>query len=482
MSKQIKLSDDLNSSVLSIGSESLGLSSSSNNPKESNILSGGFFFSDDFAKLAIEACKKSEFSVVLFLINENKISDYCEQDDETGYTILHYLVAYYNMMSSLYNNISDTLNKILKRDDVSSFINIQDKIYNNTPLHLAVMSKNSELADKLIKAGADPKIKNSNNLYVATDSESDVLGEVHRQATMSDIKDSPKDLFIKSSPKSESVDNNIKNMVDALFNMEKRKNNSPTMSMSASLPDTLKLTEVPRNSSDNFSEIVNTEQFLDEMIKNYSKPQKGGKISGTRKMTSPNTHEGAVPVSQLYSESENVLSEMSELSRMIGNQADETHKRVVSRIRELLGVDDVTARAYKALLYNKVKTDKPELNNYDRAVEMEKITTEDVLNSLDKSKVDEIRSYIAKKDTERASNPPKQNKNIDNKPKKDKKTKEVMSATSDMSDTSSEEEPKKKAKKTATKKSTKKSESGLSATSANVLSSESMFSETSLDN
>jgi hypothetical protein len=478
MSKQVKLLEDLNSSVLSIGSDSFGLSSSSTNTaKENPQNGGGFFFTDDMAQLAIEACKKGEFPVVLFLVNEDKITDFCEQDDETGYTILHYLVAYYNMINSIDTRMSSIIDKIIKRPDVHKFINKQDKIHKNSPLHLAVMSKNTELANKLISAGANPKLKNSNNLHIVTDSESDVLGEVSRQAIMSEVKDSPKDLFIKSvSPKSSDVDNNIKNMVDALFNMENRKKLSPTMS--ENLPDTLRLTDVRRNNmSDNFSEVTNTEHFLDEMIKHYDNPQLGGKINGTRKMNSSSLHEGAVSISDMYEESEHVLSEMSELSRMIGNQADETHKRVISRIRELLGVDDITARAYKAVLYAKVKTDKPELNNYDRAVEMEKITTEEVLKGLNKSKVEEIKEYITNKDKERASQPPRDKKEKSgDKPKKEKK---VMSDTSDMSDTSSEEEPKKKpVKKTKAKKT---SEAGLSATSDNILSSDSMFSETSLD-
>jgi hypothetical protein len=108
----------------------------------------------------------------------------------------------------------------------------------------------------------------------------------------------------------------------------------------------------------------------------------------------------------------NIVTKKSKFMRMIGNQCDETHKRVISRIIELLGVDDITARAYKAVLYNKVKIDKRELNNYDRAVEMEKITTEEVLKRLNKSKVEEIIEYITNKDKERAYQPPRNKKVI----------------------------------------------------------------------
>ena len=78
----------------------------------------------------------------------------------------------------------------------------------------------------------------------------------------------------------------------------------------------------------------------------------------------------------------NDLSRTNDLSRMIQNQASVIHTRTIEKIKDLLGVDEEKAKIYKAALYNKVKNDHPELNGYDRAVEMEKIATTENLKEI----------------------------------------------------------------------------------------------------
>ena len=135
---------------------------------------GGFLsFGDKIEDLALLACKKGEFSTLAFLIKEDKISDYSVQDCDTGYTILHYIVAYFQVIPSA----NELINKILKRDDVDCFINIQDYTNKNTPLHFAAQMHNNELCDKLVKAGADQTIRNANNLYVSSEQEQETAQE-----------------------------------------------------------------------------------------------------------------------------------------------------------------------------------------------------------------------------------------------------------------------------------------------------------------
>jgi hypothetical protein len=64
---------------------------------------------------------------------------------------------------------------------------------------------------------------------------------------------------------------------------------------------------------------------------------------------------------------------------------------------ELLKLNEEESRPYKAYLYNKVKKDKPELNNLDRSIEMEKLATEDFLKSIKKSDLKKIKEAIAQK-------------------------------------------------------------------------------------
>ena len=81
---------------------------------------------------------------------------------------------------------------------------------------------------------------------------------------------------------------------------------------------------------------------------------------------------------------------ISELSRIINNKATEIHERIVKKIEELLKISEQEARVIKAYIYNEVKNKHPELNNFDRAVEMEKKLTIEYLQTLNKKKIKRI--------------------------------------------------------------------------------------------
>jgi len=71
---------------------------------------------------------------------------------------------------------------------------------------------------------------------------------------------------------------------------------------------------------------------------------------------------------------------------------------------ELLKIAPDVARNYKNYLYRQVKAKHPELNGYDRAIEMEKMATLDVLNKIN---IDEITQIANKLREERMANSPK---------------------------------------------------------------------------
>jgi FKBP-type peptidyl-prolyl cis-trans isomerase len=101
-----------------------------------------------------------------------------------------------------------------------------------------------------------------------------------------------------------------------------------------------------------------------------------------------------------------------------------------------MSVDDFKAKAYKSLIYDKIKKEHPELNNYDRAVEMEKLTTKEFLDTLDadvNNRIEFLKDLYQKK-------PPKSPK------------------SSTESPTSTEEKHIKKNKKSSTKSSDKNSD------------------------
>jgi len=89
------------------------------------------------------------------------------------------------------------------------------------------------------------------------------------------------------------------------------------------------------------------------------------------------------------------------------------------KIAEIMGVDKDTARNYKAVLYKQVKDKdeessakdpkKPKLNGYERAIEMEKLATKEVLSKIDiKKKTEEIKKHLeekaSSKNTKKATN------------------------------------------------------------------------------
>ena len=88
---------------------------------------------------------------------------------------------------------------------------------------------------------------------------------------------------------------------------------------------------------------------------------------------------------------------ISELSRIINNKATEIHERIVKKIAELLKISEQEARVIKAYIYNEVKNKHPELNNFDRAVEMEKKLTIEYLQTLNKKKLKELSEIMSEK-------------------------------------------------------------------------------------
>jgi hypothetical protein len=331
-----------------------------------NAINNFLFGEDIWAKFVLEACLDGEFVVVSYIIIKNKITDFSTVDLK-NYTILHYVVAYYNMIPKAY----EVLDIILKDPNIKYFINIQESDHNNTPLHYAVYTGNNDLVEKLIRYGADTKIKNAENYYIGTETE----GSTHSNKDQSE---------------------NIKN------------------------------SNVMNKTEDTFSKIKSDDEtsFIDDLISQYKSKKynqlKGGKItiSGTRPL---NTLTETTNNESIITDSDS--PESDSLARSIINQGEKIHERVVVKISELLNVPIEIAKFYKAALYASVKKNHPELNNYDRAIEMEKITTIENLKNIDivtvKKEIEEKRLLSDNKNIVKNTD----NKDIKNKDNKNKDTK-----------------------------------------------------------
>ena len=229
----------------------------------------------DFNGLAMEAVMENEIGVLSYLIRKNKITDYTGQDANTGYTILHRVIESCNNVL----NCEELVDIILKDSHIKDFINKQDLVNKNTPFHLAVMTGNHVIANKLEKAGADPKIQNADNFYVGTESE--MLREVPVQQVQLPTIPLKREasVFIKKdssivSPSKGEIDN----MVDR-FLMSK-KPVQPTSEASLRLTD-IASAKKEQSGGDVLVDMdkINTDKFIQSILHEYTiKPLTGGNI------------------------------------------------------------------------------------------------------------------------------------------------------------------------------------------------------------
>ncbi len=448
---------------------------------------GGFFglFGNDYTPLLFSALEENNMEALAFLIKRPEIKSIkCKNNN--GETILHVLVKKCNV-----KGFDSVLNSLLERKDIKELINIQDK-EGNTPLHIAVINECNELAQNLIKAGANPLIKNKAGFYIE---------DIEEEVEVKNTSENKNNIFI---PTKNKLSDTEKKYLNTMLNSINKKDATNSTSEVNGLTDITvsqtisknivknKELVVPELSADNTtydtSDILNT--IMDnknsevsttpsvnmnlntsEFIENYlaeksnkakleggkKKTKKSKKLSNqssyyTEKSLSMSNSNLTSSVDLDSSESEiessesGSLSEMSELSRMINNQATEIHERSVKKIMEIMGVSEQEARVIKAFIYSEIRTQNPELNNFDRAVEMEKRITKEHLSKLDKKKLKELSEVISEKQKQKELSSTQMTSSS-----------ESATSSDSISTESSEEKPKKKTttKEEKTKKSKK---------------------------
>lgn len=142
-------------------------------------------------------------------------------------------------------------------------------------------------------------------------------------------------------------------------------------------------------------------------------------------------------------------TELSRGSFELGRITNDIHDRVIESIKSIMGVDDETARIYKSVLYYRAKEENPNFSGYERALEMEKLTTKQNLKNID---IDSEKEKYEARKKERESQTSSSSES-DKSEKKSKKTKKITSTSSETSSESSEEKkPKTKGKAKKSKK------------------------------
>lgn len=419
-------------------------------PKNNGHKGGGLgdIFSNNYSSLLFNATKEDNYNVLLFLLNQKEITKINYQN-ENGSTILHLLVDKYQNPEA-----KNVIDNILSRSDYKDILDIQDN-NGNTALHLSVINGHFDLCDKLVQMGANPLIKNNAGLFIESETETIIKndGDFKITAPQKDtegilIVSSDNSVFIskkalenKSENKDANIVQKIVNSVTSALNdsSESEKNPNPYYSSlnASEFISHLANTETKRSPAPNTSEILN--KFIEKNNIELKKTQEGGKkIKKTRKLNTdtilkenslelPKNTLSEPSLSDTDSDDKSsVTNELSELSRMINNQATEIHERSVKKISELLKISDQEARVIKAYIYNEVKNKHPELNNFDRAVEMEKRITKDYLESIDSNKIKELSDMISEKQKNKSENTSSVSESEEVKPKKTKSKKEKV--------------------------------------------------------
>merc|ERR1711934_1074557 len=316
---------------------------------QNDVQDGGFFWgTNKISKVALDMIKKEKYSTINDLLDYDLDLDLGAKDDN-GNTVLHYLAM---------NENKEVLQKILNKGG-KKYINSQNDD-GNTPLHLAAERQNFQLCEELVNNGANGRIANDKGQVVKCD----------------DVSDSEN--FITASERPPS------RMEGALMTSRLE---SPAPSVG-----TADFRDVLERSSDS----INTEK-LRAMLEAHMKEEKplegGARKSKSRRLKYYAQEEGMDGGSE------------DDLERMINNQANEIHQKAISKIIDLMKVDEDTAKVYKNAMYRKIKKDLPDISYLDRAYEMEKRITKDNLKNIDiesaKTESEEIREQKKKEKEDR---------------------------------------------------------------------------------
>lgn len=145
---------------------------------------------------------------------------------------------------------------------------------------------------------------------------------------------------------------------------------------------------------------LNTEQLVSKINERYGVPEYSEQRGGSS-FTMKGTRQLFVFQDGGKKKSKAKESRMSEFSRLINNQSNEIHERVVKKIMELMKVDEQVARDYKAALWRKVKAEHPDMkSNLDLSVELEKLALKKNLKDVNLEEAKKIREESKKRRTE----------------------------------------------------------------------------------
>jgi hypothetical protein len=392
-----------------------------------------------------KACADKNFPVLRYILQTINYVP-LEPVDGNGNTILHFIISNLDDMGGI-----PFLQSFLTNKHIKNIINIQSKGDGFTPAILACAMKLHKVIDMLKEAGADINIPSHDGTAIVTATETETRQEprtVIRQVERPE----------KAQGVQQGISSSMRNALQKFLAPITRHSEIPESSLGMS-------TVEPRGASFNqvqtsrpISNELSTEAFIKGVMNNslgttpsFSQPEMrtGGSRSvavGQRflnKAPEYSSVSGGKPKkskgrSSKMSRQTTERSSEARGSVELGRITDDIHERTVETIKSLLGVDEETARAYKSILYFRVKEKHPEFSGYERAVEMEKIATKSELKTISEGDVKDAKNRRAELKSASASST---SPDAEKKPRRKKSNSDMLSA--DASEKKSTRKPKK---------------------------------------
>lgn len=409
-----------NNPLLSIGSES-------QYSETSDFQSGGGIMnwllgsgSGEYAtELALDAFKNQYPQIAYFIIRhaiDKSVQLDFSKSDANKRTLVHHLVSYTKIPV-----MKDLFSVVLSNTDAKRHINAQDE-NGNTPAHIAAHDGSDMVIDELVAYGANLTIANNANKVVHVES-----GNAQR------------DIFVKSNgQKCGQIAEDIESQLDKLLGPLMVKTDSDNLSnfrRTEAMQDSYR-PPVHNNIFSEQSLSMNSDDILNQIINENNNHQFGGykPMKGRRSTVtySEEPRESYLTGGDSDELDDNDFSEVSSIARVVENQASDAHKRAVERIMEILGVDEVEARAYKAILYDAIKKE-GDRSNYDRAIELEKrASNKEVLDNISKKDIKNMVKLIDEKHKMKESSSQSDKSSEPAKPKRGKKVKDIVTSESGL--------------------------------------------------
>lgn len=354
-------------------------------------------FSEEASKLA---SNNDERLLDYLKSHKNKID--ASHKDENGNNLIH------NIVGGSIQNKDKILNELFKTDNVNSAINMYNNI-KDTPLHMAVKTEQHDIADLLINNGANKYIQNGAGFSVETDVEpvADHIFDINNKSSV----------FAKKNTDSE-ISNNVSNLFKNVKASDTKLNSSHKKNA--------------HGGEDNNSISSTTNKFIDNLFdmgsakygnryeasggvsKKRTKKGTNGKKKGTKKAkkgtkkakkgtkkTKPISRQNSRLNSRSNSRSNSKPRSRSRSSsrNRENNKVNDLHIRTVQKIMDLLNISKEEAGYYKAEIYRRVREKNDKLTGYERALEMEKMATKEILDKITPD-IPKIKEAIEKKRAE----------------------------------------------------------------------------------